>query len=512
MSKGTKIKILNKYERVFYYNIGVYLEIINRHLSKKYKLTPLSEYIKIAGGYAFKSTDYKSKGVPIIRISDFNNEKIVLDNVKYYKEDPSLSKYEISEGDIIIAQTGGTIGKLAVTQKGLGKLYLNQRVGRFDVLNENDFEKEYVYWIARGVQDKIKNLAWGGAQPNVSGKQIESMVFPIPPKNIQKKIVNFLNDLRYEKIKKEEYFDKKIEDKIFKLQNKQIKIQVLGGIFIGQKEIITNLRQAILQDAIQGKLTEDWRKQNPDVEPASELLKKIKAEKEKLSKDPPSQSYGGTRKKIKKEKPLPPIKEEEIPFTLPKGWEWHRLLEVVLRIHYGFNASAKHDKDEVKLLRITDIQNNQVSWEKVPGCDYKKTDIDKYLLFNDDILIARTGGTIGKSYIVKNISVKALFASYLIRVMPASDISADYIKLFLESGFYWKQLYAAAWGAGQPNVNATSLSKLMLPIPSITEQKEIVKKVDQLMKMISDLEVQIQKNKTTADLLMQSVLREAFSK
>jgi restriction endonuclease S subunit len=113
---------------------------------------------------------------------------------------------------------------------------------------------------------------------------------------------------------------------------------------------------------------------------------------------------------------------------------------------------------------------------------------------------------------VKNISVKALFASYLIRVMPASDISADYIKLFLESGFYWKQLYAAAWGAGQPNVNATSLSKLMLPIPSITEQKEIVKKVDQLMKMISDLEVQIQKNKTTADLLMQSVLREAFSK
>jgi len=196
-------------------------------------------------------------------------------------------------------------------------------------------------------------------------------------------------------------------------------------------------------------------------------------------------------KKTKKQKLLPLISEDEIPFDISNNWEWCRLQEVSNNIHYGFNASAKPNKLDVKLLRITDIQNNTVNWDSVPGCDYSEKDVK---LNNNNILIARTSETIGKSYIVKNIAVVSLFVSYLIRVIQNSNINADFLKLFIESPSYWKQLYEAVWGAGQPNVNGTSLSKLVLALPPLAEQKEI------------------QSSKKSSEQLMQAVLKEAFEK
>ena len=83
-----------------------------------------------------------------------NLQKIVLDDVVFYDETQELKRYELNEGDIVIALTGGTIAKLGIVQKGIGKLYLNQRVGKFEVLKPDEFETEYVYWIARSVQSK----------------------------------------------------------------------------------------------------------------------------------------------------------------------------------------------------------------------------------------------------------------------------------------------------------------------------------------------------------------------
>ncbi|MEA1954473.1 MAG: restriction endonuclease subunit S [Campylobacterota bacterium] len=267
-----------------------------------------------------------------------------------------------------------------------------------------------------------------------------------------------------------------------------------------QQTLLKKLRQSILQEAIEGKLTASWREQNPDVESASILLEKIKTEKEQLIKD----------KKIKKQKPLPLISEDEMPFDIPDNWKCCRLQNTSNNIHYGFNASAKPEKLDVRMLRITDIQNNSVNWNTVPGCDYTQKDLRSYSLSNNDILIARTGGTIGKSYIVKNISVVSLFASYLIRVIPNSKLNADFLKLFIESPSYWTQLYEAAWGAGQPNVNGTSLSKLILALPPLEEQKEIVKKIESLFKACDELETQINNSKTNSQTLMQAVLKEAF--
>jgi type I restriction enzyme S subunit len=239
---------------------------------------------------------------------------------------------------------------------------------------------------------------------------------------------------------------------------------------------IKKLRELILELAVRGKLVP----QDPKDEPASVLLKRIAEEKKRLIK-------GG---KIKKQEPLSEISDDEKPFEIPKGWEWTRLGNLSANIHYGYTASADHSNSGIRLLRITDIQNDSVNWETVPGCEIEEGKANDYLLENDDILIARTGGTIGKSYLVENIDVKAVFASYLIRVRRIEGTSAPFTKTYLGSQLYWQQLYENSMGTGQPNVNATALKSLAFPTPPLAEQHRIVAKVDELIALCDQLEHQ----------------------
>ncbi|OQW39841.1 MAG: hypothetical protein A4S08_06395 [Proteobacteria bacterium SG_bin4] len=263
------------------------------------------------------------------------------------------------------------------------------------------------------------------------------------------------------------------------------------------KENVAELRKTILQLAVMGCLVP----QDPNDPPVSELLKQIEAEKQRLhaSSSPRRRGSSGLKDLDSrfrgndgiKTKSLPPIKPEEVPYELPKGWEWVSLEDVSEKIHYGYTASADHSNQKVRLLRITDIQDNKVDWETVPGCNARKEEVAQYLLADNDILIARTGGTVGKSFLVKGINVDAVFASYLIRVVPSIHMDVRYIKYFAEGPLYWRQLYAACSGTGQPNVNGTSLSQLLLALPPLPEQHRIVAKIDQLMALCDRLEQQI---------------------
>lgn len=238
---------------------------------------------------------------------------------------------------------------------------------------------------------------------------------------------------------------------------------------------IKKLRELILELAVRGKLVPH----DPNDEPASELLKRIAAEKAELVK----------QGKIKKQKPLPEISEDEKPFELPEGWEWARLIDIMADIHYGYTASADETK-EIKLLRITDIQDDKVNWGTVPGCDISEKMAEQYKLINNDIVIARTGGTVGKSYLVEDINVPSVFASYLIRLKYLSPMQAGYTKIFLGSQLYWKQLYDGTSGTGQPNVNGNTLKAIILPIAPINEQHKVISKVDELMSLCDQLEQQ----------------------
>lgn len=278
------------------------------------------------------------------------------------------------------------------------------------------------------------------------------------------------------------------------------------------------LKNSILQWAIQGKLVP----QDPNDEPASVLLEQIRAEKARLVKE----------KKIKKDKNESIIFrgddnshyekfsdgrvvciDDEIPFEIPESWEWERWGNIAHSIQYGYNAPAQN-AGNARMVRISDIQDNQVLWDSVPHCNIKEEEIDSYLLSENDILFARTGGTVGKSFLVSKVPYKAIYAGYLIRTRYSSLLCPQYLKYFMGSQLYWDQLKEGTIATAQPNCNGKTLSRMILPIPPISEQHRIVEKLNaanipldrysKVQNVLNQLNLEI-KNK-----LKKSILQEAI--
>ena len=237
------------------------------------------------------------------------------------------------------------------------------------------------------------------------------------------------------------------------------------------------LRQKILDLAIHGKLVP----QDPTDEPASVLLERIKAEKERLIKE------GKIKRSKKSAKTSDTPHYENVPFEIPNNWVWTTVAEISKSILYGVNESAKIC-GAYKLLRITDIQEDNVDWDTVPFTNYDESKVGVYLLEENDILFARTGATVGKSYLVKGLCESSIYASYLIRVQTFKEILPQYVKYFFESGFYWEQIERGSVGIGQPNVNGTTLGNLRLPIPPINEQERIVSELKKWIAVITSIE------------------------
>ena len=250
-----------------------------------------------------------------------------------------------------------------------------------------------------------------------------------------------------------------------------------------------SLKKSILQEAVQGKLVP----QNPDDEPASVLLERIRAEKQELIKQrkikkSKSESVIVTRDKIPYE--IIDGKErciaDEVPFEIPDSWCWCRWGTISESIQYGYNAPAK-ENGRIKMVRISDIQDNKVLWDTVPFCDIDEESIETYLLKQNDILFARTGGTVGKSYLVKEVPKDAIYAGYLIRTRYSNNLSPEYLKFFMESELYWIQLRNGTIATAQPNCNGKTLAHMLVPIPPLAEQKRIVAKIEELMQYCDKL-------------------------
>ena len=229
------------------------------------------------------------------------------------------------------------------------------------------------------------------------------------------------------------------------------------------------LKNSILQRAIEGRLVE----QRPEEGTAQDLLKEIQAEKTQLVKEG----------KIKKSKALPPITEEEKPFDIPEGWEWVRWGDLSQSIQYGYNAPAQ-TKGRIKMVRISDIQDNRVLWDTVPYCQIDEENIETYALQPNDILFARTGGTVGKSYLVTEVPEEAIYAGYLIRTRYSNLLVPQYLKFFMESSIYWEQLRNGTIATAQPNCNGKTLGNMILPLPPLAEQRRIVTKIEELLPLI----------------------------
>lgn len=141
--------------------------------------------------------------------------------------------------------------------------------------------------------------------------------------------------------------------------------------------------------------------------------------------------------------------------------KWERVvLESISRdISYGYTASSTDKPIGPRMLRITDIQNNSVNWDAVPYCKIVDDEIEKYILRPNDIVFARTGATVGKSFLIPSNVSNSVYASYLIRVRLTDGIDPKYISYFFQSGDYWFQIRKNQAGIGQPNVNGSKLKK-----------------------------------------------------
>ncbi|MDO8679605.1 MAG: restriction endonuclease subunit S [Acidobacteriota bacterium] len=163
--------------------------------------------------------------------------------------------------------------------------------------------------------------------------------------------------------------------------------------------------------------------------------------------------------------------------TADSDWPRVRLSDVADSIQYGHTASAIGRDKGPRFLRITDIQDGRVDWAAVPSCDILATEVPKYRLRSGDLVFARTGATTGKSYLIGDCP-EAVFASYLIRVRVSTAVSARYLAAFFQSADYWQQIERGKRGIGQPNVNGRTLGDVVLPLPSIGVQQEVVAEIE----------------------------------
>lgn len=469
------------------------------------------------GEIAFKVTDGShnppkdsSVGFPM-----FSAKNIIKGELDYYNPDRYVTlkdfkkenmRTKIKENDILLSIVG-TIGKTCIVKNYQTNFILQRSISVLDI----PINKKYIIILLNSnfLLKQMFSKAKGTAQLGIYLNVVKNLVLSLPPLDEQFRIVEKVEKLQELSKKFKEIYNsnektranlkKSILEEVEKSDTNNellISLEKLFGNFekvIKTKEDVKDIRNLVLSLAVRGKLVPQIESE----EPASKLLQRIKKEKERLVSE----------KVIKKEKLLPPITEDEKPYNIPSSWEWVRLGDICQNIHYGYTASAEFENTGVKLLRITDIQNNKVDWTNVPYCKIDKSKLYINKLNIKDILIARTGGTVGKTYLVGSDLENSVFASYLIRAILIKKSGAEYTKLYMDSSLYWNQLIDKTQGTGQPNVNATSLKGLIIPLPPLEEQERIVKRVDELMAVCDGLESKIEMGEKINQKLLASLLR-----
>lgn len=272
-----------------------------------------------------------------------------------------------------------------------------------------------------------------------------------------------------------------------------------------QRTLLDKLKQAILQEAIQGKLTADWRAANPDVEPASELLQRIQAEKARLIAE----------KKIRKENPLPEITPEEIPFEIPDGWKWCRLGDLSEKTGSGSTPSggkSAYTDTGIPFLRSQNVYNaglilNGVA--HIPNSTHERMKGTK--VYPDDLLLNITGGSIGRCAVVTSEIDEANINQHVAIIRPIERPLNLFLHCVIISPYFQTKIEDAQTGAGREGLPKNKMDRILIPVPSSQEQAAIVERVEALMATCRELEAEIERSRTHAADLLQAVLKEAFA-
>ena len=371
------------------------------------------------------------------------------------------------EALIFAAAASGSLGRTH---------YINDKFITSDlcfILTPKDSKKypinlKFYHFVFNSLKDKIvKNTKSGTSKESINQSNLRN--YKIPYFAIDKQNL---------------WIDKLVNTKSIK---EDLEFELSSG-----QSLLKQLKQTILQEAIEGKLTEKWRAKNPDIGTAKELLAQIKIEKEKLIKE----------KKLKASKPLAPINEDEIPFDIPKNWEWCRLGDVITNIKGGGTPSKANSK----------FWNGNIPWASVK--DLKNDFID----FTDDFITEEALNNSSTNLIPKgNIIISTRMglgkiAFNNIDTCINQDLKAIFLNNINSKYFFsvYKTYSIVGRGMTVDGIRQEDLLSYMFPLPPLEEQKEIVTTIEKLFAICDELESEIKQNKITVQTIMATVLKEAF--
>lgn len=465
---------------------------------RNWETKKLGDVAKLKNGFAFKSTDYAENGIPVIRISDINENLVTTKNAKRVAMKEDYNGYQIEKNSILIAMSGATTGKFGIF-KSNEKALQNQRVGKF-VNDVKELSNKFLYYLLYNLKREIIKEAYGGAQPNISSKKIEAMKVEIPPLPTQHRIVE------------------KIEELFSELDNG------VANLKKAQQQLKT-YRQAVLKDAFEGKLTKEWREQQTDLPTPEELLEQIKAEREAHRKRELAEweeevkqwekngKPGRKPTKPRKAKVLPPITEEQLEGLpkLPTEWRYTYLNDLG---NLGRGKSKHRPRNDKKLFEdgsIPFIQTGEVKaarkFLRTYEDTYNEFGLSQSKLWPKETLCITIAANIAETAIL---DIKACFPDSIVGYSAYKDvIDKLYVFYFIQS--IQRRLEAFAPATAQKNINLTTLENLLVPLCSKSEQEQIVQEIESRLSIVDQLEKTIEENLIKAEALRQSILKKAFN-
>jgi len=429
-----------------------------------------------------------------LTVTNMKNKTIINKEIKYIKPETyaEISKYVITKNDLYIT-IAGTIGAVGSVPESCDGMNLTENAAKL-VFSKCD--KTFLVYLlnSKVVQDQFAALTNKMAQPKLSLRSILSTLIPLPPLVEQRRIVtkidrlmarcDELEKLRGDRNQKRITIHTAALNRLLTAKESddfstawRFITQHFGELY-SVKENVVELRKAILQLAVMGKLVP----QDPKDEPASELLKAIELEKQQLIKEG----------KVKTQKPLPKISSEEIPYELPKEWEWVRVIDMVDVGTGSTPATTNSEYYNGNIPWYTSSSTNDSVAEKPEKFITEKAikETNCKIFPSGSLIIAlygqgKTRGQISE-IVIPGATNQAIAAMIF---YESSQKTKQYTKYYFVK--IYDEIRSLAEGAAQPNLNVGKIKETLIPLPPLAEQRRIVAKIDQLMALCDRLEKQI---------------------
>ncbi|ENQ5771888.1 restriction endonuclease subunit S [Vibrio fluvialis] len=445
-----------------------------------------------------------------LRVTDMKNQSIDESDLRYISEEvfKQISRYTINTGDVYVT-IAGTIGAVGTIPPHLDGMSLTENAAK---LVFSGLSKKYLVtvlqssFVTRQFNDAVNQMA----QPKLSLNSIKHTCIPIPPLEEQEYIADKVDELMALCDQLEQQTETSIEahqvlvttllDTLTNSADADELIQNWARIsehfdtLFTTEESIDQLKQTILQLAVMGKLVP----QDPTDEPASELLKRIAEEKAQLVKE----------KKIKKEKVLPPISEDEKPFELPNGWEWCRFGNVATSRLGKMLDKSKNVGAPLPYLRNTNVQWHKFDLDDVKLMKIEDSEREEFLVLPGDLLICE-GGEPGRCAIWEDEKQEIYFQKALHRARPLGQCLPEYLQVCLTVDAANGVLDNYFTGATIKHFVGAKLNNYIHPLPPVEEQKRIVNKISDLIKICEQLKCLLRQSQTTQLHLTDAIVEQA---